>query len=72
MTGTGVASAIVTGASALLLEWGIVKKNDLKMNTARIRSYLVLGCSQNSNIYYPNNIWGYGKINLIESFRKIR
>ena len=72
MTGTGVSSAIVAGASALLLEWGIVNKNDPKMNTTRIRSYLILGCSQSYNIDYPNNLWGYGKINLIESFRKIR
>ena len=72
MTGTGVASAVVAGASALLLEWGIVKKNDIKINTMSIRSYLILGCSQNINMEYPNDIWGYGKVNLIESFRKIR
>lgn len=72
MTGTGVSSAIVAGASALLLEWGISKENDVKMNTNRIKSYLILGCSQNMNVEYPNDLWGYGKINLIETFRKIR
>ena len=72
MTGTGVASAIVTGASSLLMEWGLVKKNDIKINNLRLKSYLLLGCSQNENIKSPNNVWGYGKINLIETFRKIR
>ena len=72
MTGTGVASAIVTGASSLIMEWGFVKGNDTKINSMRLRSYLVLGCSQNDNTESPNNVWGYGKINLIETFRKIR
>lgn len=72
MTGTGIASAIVTGASSLLMEWGLVKQNDVKINTLRLKSYLLLGCSQNENIKSPNNVWGYGKINLIETFRKIR
>lgn len=72
MTGTGVASSIVAGACNLLMEWGIVKGNDVKINTMRLKSYLILGCSQNINIESPNNVWGYGKINLIETFRKIR
>ena len=42
------------------------------MNTNMIKSYLILGCSQNMNVEYPNDLWGYGKINLIETFRKIR
>jgi subtilisin family serine protease len=72
MTGTGAASAIVAGAAALLLEWAIVKENDVKINNIRLRSYLILGCEQNPNIEYPNDLWGYGKINLINTFRNIR
>lgn len=72
MTGTGAASAIVAGAAALLLEWAIVKENDVKINNIRLRSYLILGCVQNPNIEYPNDLWGYGKINLINTFRNIR
>ena len=72
MTGTGVASAIAAGASALLLEWGISQKNDLRMNSTRIRSYMIIGCSQNKNVNYPNEIWGYGAINLLETFKRIR
>ena len=72
MTGTGAASAIVAGAAALLLEWAIVKENDVKINNIRLRSYLILGCEQNPNIEYPNDLWGYGIINLINTFRNIR
>ena len=68
MTGTSVATAITTGAAALLLQWGIVDQNDRDMNTYRLRSYLVRGCKQDTGVTYPNNQWGYGKLNLQETF----
>jgi len=68
MTGTSVATAITAGAAALLLQWAIVDKNDLSMNTYRLRSYLVRGCKQDMGVQYPNNQWGYGKLNLQETF----
>ncbi|GMB10557.1 MAG: S8 family peptidase [Candidatus Improbicoccus devescovinae] len=73
MTGTSVASAIATGASALLMEWGILKGNDAAMNTLKLQSYLLLGCSQNKErITYPDDLWGYGTLNLINTFQRIR
>ncbi|MDP4120429.1 MAG: S8 family peptidase [Bacillota bacterium] len=68
MSGTSVAAAITTGACALMLEWGIVEQNQPSMSTSTIRSYLVKGCVNDMNIEYPNNQWGYGKINLINTF----
>ncbi|BED91953.1 MAG: S8 family peptidase [Candidatus Improbicoccus pseudotrichonymphae] len=73
MSGTSVASSIVAGVAALVMEWGIVKKNDRAMNTLKMRSYLTLGCEQNKdNIQYPNTLWGYGTLNLFETFQKIK
>ena len=72
MSGTSVAAAIVTGACALMLQWGIVEKNDLHMDSFRARARLIEGCARDPNINYPNNQWGYGKLNLMNTFRAIR
>jgi hypothetical protein len=71
MTGTGVAAAITTGASALMLEWGIVNGNDVTLNTYRIRAFLIRGCERDPNIEYPNYEWGYGKLNLLNTFNQL-
>jgi subtilisin family serine protease len=74
MTGTSAAAAIAAGASALIMQWGIVQGNDKAMNTLKIRSYLLLGCRQNNayGIVYPDGLWGYGIMNLIDTFQRIR
>ena len=72
MTGTSVSAAITTGASALMLQWGIVEKNDISLNTQRIKAYLIRGCSRDQNIQYPDYRWGYGKLDLYNTFRQLR
>ena len=72
MTGTSVATAITTGASALLLQWGIVRRNDVSMNTYVIKSYFIRGCSRDPWNIYPNNQWGYGRLNLFRTFDMMR
>ena len=72
MSGTSVAAAITTGACALLLQWGIVEKNDVSIDSYRIRNYLVAGCERDPNTEYPNNQWGYGRLNLLNTFRSLR
>ena len=76
-TGTSNAAAITAGAAALLLQWGIVQGNNQGLNTDQIRTYLTAGAEQPvSNLEtglegYPNSIWGYGKLNLYNTFRQI-
>ncbi|MCL2580631.1 MAG: S8 family peptidase [Oscillospiraceae bacterium] len=72
MSGTSVSAAITAGASALLLQWAIVEGNDPSMDTNRLRSDLILGCDRDPNIEYPNNQWGYGRLNLYNTFRMLR
>jgi len=72
MTGTSVAAAITAGACSLMLQWGIVERNDTSLNTYRIKTYLIRGCSRNPNIQYPNPKWGYGKLNLFNTFTQMR
>ena len=71
MTGTSVAAAIAAGASAQMLQWGVVEGNDPAVNTGLIRSYFTLGCLRDPGIQYPNNQWGYGRLNLYNVFAQM-
>jgi subtilisin family serine protease len=72
MDGTSVSAAITAGASALLLQWGIVNKNEISMSTYHIRAYLIRGCTRVPTISYPNQQWGYGSLNLKRTFDLMR
>jgi len=72
MSGTSASAAITAGACALMLQWGIVEKNDVSLDSYRIRSNLIAGCERDPNIDYPNNQWGYGRLNLYNTFRSLR
>ncbi len=72
MSGTSAAAAITAGACALLLQWGIVESNDLGFCTPLIRAYLIRGCNRTDLIKYPNPQWGYGTLNLMQTFFYMR
>lgn len=72
MTGTSIAAAITGGASALLLEWGIVLGKDPTMNTRIVKNWLIRGATRKDNIIYPNREWGYGQLNLLSAFERLR
>ncbi len=67
-TGTSVAASLVAGCCAQLLEWGIVKQTEPYMKTNSIRNYLIRGADRSRDIEYPNGQWGYGKIDVYNSF----
>lgn len=68
MTGTSIAAAIVGGAAALLMEWGVVRGNRLSMGTAEIKQLLISGAKRSLGELYPNRLWGYGTLDLYASF----
>lgn len=72
MSGTSVAAAITIGACALILQWGIVEGNENEMNCERIRAMLIAGCERDRDKEYPNVNWGYGKLNLLNTFNFLR
>lgn len=72
MDGTSVATAITSGACALMLQWGIVEGNDLGFSTPLIRAYLIRGCNRTDVMEYPNPQWGYGTLNLMQTFFYMR
>ncbi|MHB1153726.1 MAG: S8 family peptidase [Eubacteriales bacterium] len=72
MTGTSVSAAITAGAGALMMQWGIVDGNDTALSTYQIRAYLIRGCDRKEGISYPNPQWGYGTLNLLQTFQLMR
>ncbi len=72
MTGTSVSAAVTAGAVALLLEWGIVHGNVVSMDGSFIRTLLISGCERDEGVLYPNNKWGYGRLNLYNTFSTIK
>ena len=72
MSGTSVAAAITTGACALMLQWGIVEGNAPTLDTFQIKGYLIRGCTRDNTNMYPNFQWGYGRLDLYNSFNLLR
>ncbi len=68
VTGTSFAAPLVTGAAALLMEWGIVLGNDPYLYGDKVKAYLrkgarpVLGETE-----YPNPRVGYGALCVADS-----
>ncbi len=72
VTGTGVAAAHTTGIAALFLEWGILGGRLPRMNTWTIKLLLIRGAERNTREGYPNRNWGYGILNIYNTFQVIR
>lgn len=72
VSGSSAASAVLTGAVALILQWGIVLKRDPTLYSTKIISYIVRGTDQRPGDVYPNPEWGYGTLNMNKVFENIR
>ena len=63
-TGTSFAAPFVTGAAALMMEWGIIRGNDPFLYGQRVKAFLQQSATRSSGQQYPNPIWGYGTLCL--------
>lgn len=67
-TGTSFATPFVTGAAALMMEWGIVRGEDLFLYGEKVKAYLRRGARPLLGGEYPNNQVGFGALCLRDSF----
>ncbi|GKU26032.1 hypothetical protein CFB3_02240 [Clostridium folliculivorans] len=72
VSGSSVAGAVTAGCCALLLQWGVVEKNDPTMYSSNIKTYLYRGATKREGDVYPNPQWGYGMLNMKGVFDNIR
>lgn len=71
-TGTSVSAALTSGAAAILLHWGILQRNYPFMNTSVVKTWLIRGAKRNPASSYPNREFGYGTLDLYETFFRLR
>lgn len=71
-TGTSVAAALTAGASAQLLQWGFINRNDTNMNSQDIKNYLIRGADRSRDIVYPSEQWGWGTLNVYDALDILR
>ncbi|MCH5256801.1 MAG: S8 family serine peptidase [Lachnospiraceae bacterium] len=68
VTGTSFATPFVTGAAALLMQWGIVDGNDPYLYGEKVKAYLRKGAKPiRGERVYPNERVGYGALCLNSS-----
>ena len=71
-TGASAAASITAGAVALILEWLLTYENVPGIDSYQIKSLLILGAVRPNTMEYPNREWGYGQLNLYNTFETIR
>ncbi len=71
VTGTSFATPFVTGAAALLMEWGIVMGNDPYLYGQKVKAYLQRGARELPGFEaFPNVLVGYGALCVENSLPK--
>lgn len=71
-SGSCAAAAITSGAVALMLEWLLYDQNIPGIDSYQIKSLLILGAVRPRIMEYPNREWGYGQLNLYNTFETMR
>nr|WP_314466177.1 S8 family peptidase [uncultured Clostridium sp.] len=64
MTGTGAAAAHAAGGIAMVMEWTLCKGNYTRLTGKQINRMIVRGARRSTSYLYPNNIWGYGQLDV--------
>jgi hypothetical protein len=71
-TGTSGAAALTAGACAQVLEWAVVRKNAIGINSVDIKNLICRGAKREPENEYPSNTLGYGKLDIYGAFETIR
>jgi len=72
VTGSSAATAVLAGAVALIVQWGIVEGNNPTIYSPKINTILISGTRKRPGDIYPNPVWGYGILDLVEVFKNVR
>lgn len=71
-TGTSMATPFVSGAAALIMEWGIVRGRDPFLYADKVKAYLIKGAKQITEYtQYPNERAGWGALCILNTLKEI-
>lgn len=70
-TGSSLSAAITAGAVAQFFQWAVIEGNNRLAESREIRSYFIRGAVRTPGLSYPNREWGYGRLNLEETFQAL-
>jgi subtilisin family serine protease len=71
VTGTGAAAAHTAGIVAMVFEWAIVRGNYPRITGNNVNRLLISSATRSSSNVYPNNIWGYGQVDINRLFERL-
>ncbi|MGL6220682.1 MAG: S8 family peptidase [Lacrimispora sphenoides] len=64
LTGAGASAAIAAGAAAIIFEWTQNKGNFTYITGEQVNRIIIRGAQRNPAYSYPNNIWGFGQLDV--------
>mgnify|MGYP002638469847 CR=1 FL=1 len=67
-SGGAMAAAVLSGAAAQLMQWGVVEENMPLMSSRELRGYLTRGARQVAAEIYPSRQWGFGRLDMRKTF----
>lgn len=71
-SGTSESAALTAGSCALIFQWAVVLGNDTNLSVIRLSTLLIRGADRSVNRTYPNREWGFGTLNLANTFKNFR
>lgn len=71
LTGSGAACAHATGVAAMVMEWGFARGNYTEITGLLVNRMIIRGARRSELYEYPNNIWGYGQVDIYHLFERL-
>lgn len=71
-TGSSLSAAITAGGVAQFMQWAVVEGNSPLTETREVRNYFIQGATRMPGLTYPNREWGYGALNVLGAFERLR
>ncbi|MFU0826175.1 MAG: Peptidase [Lachnoclostridium sp.] len=71
-SGTSLAAAHTAGVAAMLLQWGLITGYYSLLDSVEIKNLLIRGARRDPNNTYPNRDWGYGILDVYNTFISLR
>lgn len=71
-TGGSLSAAITAGGTAQFMQWAVVEGNSPLAETEEVKNYFIKGARRMPGLDYPNKGWGYGALDVLGAFERIR